>query len=343
MQMQRTDADKLVIRTQTIVLTVSILLLATKWLAFWLTQSVSILTDALESIVNVVAGLISLFSLVVSARPRDTNHPYGHGKIELVSASIEGILISIAGGLIIYESINRLINPQELKSLDFGLLLVAGAGLTNFILGVICVRTGQRNQSIALVASGRHLQSDAYSTLGIILGLIILLLSGWGWVDPAVAIIFGVIIIYTGFRILRGTVAGIMDEADYDLLKKVILVLYTHKRVNWIDLHNLRIIKYGKILHLDAHLTVPWFLNIKEAQEEINAMENIVGNKFGESIELFVHSDSCEEFSCRICRKPDCKVRQHPFEKEILWDLDNVTQNKKHGQEPDAGLPIQGP
>ena len=301
-------------------------------MAFFLTGSVSILTDALESIVNVVASLISLYSLTVSARPRDHNHPYGHGKIELVSASIEGILISIAGGLIIYESIFRLIHPKELEALDFGLILVAVAGLVNYLLGVLCVRTGKKHQSLALTASGRHLKSDAYSTLGIIIGLGILLLTRWAWVDSAVAIIFGVIIVFTGLNILRSTVSGIMDEADVNLLKKVIVVLYANKRENWIDLHNLRIIKYGNILHVDAHLTLPWYLNITEAHEELTAIENIIMKKFGESIEMFIHSDSCQEFSCRLCRKTNCQVRQHPFEAEVPWELDNVTMNKKHGE-----------
>ncbi len=325
-------ADRKNIRTQTVVALSSVLLLGVKVLAFVLTASVAILTDALESIVNVVASLISLYSLTVSARPRDHNHPYGHGKIELVSASIEGILILLAGVLIIYESVDRLIHPQDLNALDYGIILIAGAGLANYLLGVLCLRTGKRNGSLALVASGHHLQSDAYSTIGILIGLFLLVITGLAWIDSAVAILFGGIIVFTGIRILRSTVAGIMDEADMSLLKKVIVVLYTNKRENWVDLHNLRIIKYGKILHLDAHLTVPWYLNITEAQEEITAMENIIVKKFGESIELFIHSDGCQDFSCRICRKASCKVRQHPFEQDIPWDLKNVTQNEKHGQ-----------
>ena len=326
---------KINIRIQRWVAIVSFLLLGVKLLAYVMTASVAILTDALESIVNVVASLISLYSLTISARPRDHNHPYGHGKIELISASIEGILISVAGLLIIYESIDRLIHPYALKSLDYGILLVAGAGLVNYLIGLLSVRTGQRNNSLALIASGRHLQSDAYSTVGIIIGLGLLILTQWAWIDSAVAIGFGFLIIFTGFKILRSSVAGIMDEADINLLKKVIVVLYTYKRENWVDLHNLRIIKYGHILHLDAHLTVPWYLNVHEAHQEISAMESIIIQKFGESIELFIHTDGCLEFSCKICQKTDCAVRQHHFEQAVLWDLKNVTQDKKHGQPRD--------
>ncbi|MCB9285657.1 MAG: cation transporter [Lewinellaceae bacterium] len=323
------------IRIQRWVAIVSFLLLGIKLLAYFMTASVAILTDALESIVNVVASVISLYSLTISARPRDHNHPYGHGKVELISASIEGILISVAGLLIIYESIDRLVHPQELRALDYGILLVAGAGLVNYLLGLLCVRTGRRNNSLALVASGRHLQSDAYSTIGIIIGLGLLLLTKLAWIDSAVAISFGLLIIITGIRILRSSVAGIMDEADISLLKKVIVVLYTQKRENWVDLHNLRIIKYGHVLHLDAHLTVPWYLNVYEAHQEISEMESIIVHKFGESIELFIHTDGCLDFSCKICEKSDCAVRQHPFEEAVPWDLKNVTMDKKHGKPPE--------
>ena len=320
------------IRIQRLVVMVSILLLGVKLLAYYLTASVAILTDALEGIVNVVASLISLYSLTISARPRDHNHPYGHGKVEFISASIEGVMITIAGLLMIYESIGRLIDPHELKSLDIGILLVAAAGLANYLLGLLSVRTGRRNNSLALIASGRHLQSDSYSTLGIIIGLGLVLFTDWAWIDSLVAIGFGILIIFTGYKILRSSIAGIMDEADVDLLKKVIVILFAHKRENWIDLHNLRIIKYGHVLHLDAHLTVPWYLNVNEAHEEISEMEAIIVEKFGESVELFIHTDGCKDFSCKICSKKDCQVRQHDFEQTIRWDLDNVTENKSHGK-----------
>lgn len=324
-------AARINIRTQVLIVAGSVVLLVIKMVAYLLTSSVAILTDALESIVNVVASLISLYSLTISARPRDYNHPYGHGKIELISASIEGILISIAGGLIIYESIGRLIHPQPLQSIDIGILLVALTGLANYLMGALGVRTGKKHSSMALIASGKHLQSDALSTLGIIAGLGLLLLTQWLWIDSAVAIGFGLVIVITGFKILRSTVAGIMDEADIKLLRQVITVVYAHKRDNWIDLHNLRIIKYGDILHLDAHLTVPWYLNVLEAHQEVTELENIIAKKFGESIELFIHTDGCMELSCKLCKKADCDVRKHPFEKEVEWHLDNVTNNERHG------------
>lgn len=309
---------------------ISVLLLVAKFIAYYITNSVAILTDALESIVNVAAGFIGLYSLYIAAKPRDINHPYGHGKAEFLSAAIEGTLITSAGTIIIYKAIRYIIAPVELQQLDYGIYLVAATALINFVIGYITFQKGKKNNSLALIASGKHLQSDSYSTFGIIAGLIIIYFTGLTWVDPVVAIIFGAVIIYTGYRILRRSIAGIMDEADIELLKKIVDLLNRNKKENWVDLHNLRVIKYGSVLHVDCHLTVPWYLNVHEAHGEVEALSSLVRNEFGESVELFVHVDGCLPFSCKVCNKQNCNVRKHNFEKRIDWTLENVLQDKKH-------------
>ena len=301
-----------------------------KIIAWHITRSVSVLTDALESTVNVIAGFISLFSLYIAARPRDANHPYGHGKAEFLSAGVEGSLITVAGFIIIYASINSLIHPQPLKQLDDGILLISITALINYITGYYCVKTGKKNNSLALTASGKHLQTDTWSTLAIIAGLILIWFTKLQWIDSVVAIGFAFFIIFTGYRIVRSSVAGIMDEADKALLQRMVALLNANRRVNWIDLHNLRIIKYGNVLHMDCHLTVPWYLTVKEAHVEIDILSLLIKKEFGESVELFVHADACLEFSCRICNKMDCTVRQHAFEKRIEWTIDNISSNTRH-------------
>jgi len=308
---------------------VSVLLLIIKSIAYYLTNSVAILTDALESIVNVTAGFIGLYSLYVAAKPRDFDHPYGHGKAEFLSAAIEGTMITMAGLFIIYKAIKSFIEPVSLQKLDYGIYLVAATALVNFVMGTLSVAKGQRNNSIALIASGRHLQTDSYSTLGIIAGLILLYFTGLKWIDPVVAIVFGVIIIYTGYKILRPSIAGIMDEVDKKLLERLLVLLNNNRRDNWVDLHNLRVIKYGSVLHLDCHLTVPWYLNVVEAHTEVDALSQLVRKEFGESVELFVHTDPCLDFSCPICGK-DCMHRKHNFEKKEDWTLENVLKDQKH-------------
>jgi len=318
------------LKIQRWVAAISVILLVIKLIAYYSTHSVSILTDALESIVNVVAGFIGLYSLHVAYKPRDMDHPYGHGKAEFLSAAIEGTMIGAAGAIILYKAIQNIINPVQLHQIDFGIVLIAFTAVINFVTGYICVRTGKKNNSLALMASGKHLQSDTWTTGGIILGLVLLYFTGFKWIDSAVALLFGLIIIYTGYNIIRHSIAGIMDEADTGLLAKLVEVLNTNRRENWIDLHNLRIIKYGSVLHLDCHLTVPWYLNVHEAHHEIDILAKLIRKEFGETLELFVHSDGCLPFSCKICNKQDCAVRQNNFEKKIIWTLDNISRNKKH-------------
>jgi cation diffusion facilitator family transporter len=324
------DPRKENLRIQQWVVFTALLLFAIKITAYFLTFSVAILTDALESIVNVIAGIIGWYSLYVSAKPRDVDHPYGHGKAEFISAAVEGTLIAIAGLIIIYEAVDHFIHPQPLKKLDYGMYLVASTALINFFVGYNSIRKGKKNNSLALVASGKHLQSDTYSTIGIVIGLALIYFTGYTWIDSAVAIIFAFVIIYTGYKITRSSVAGIMDEADIDLLNSMVTYLNENRRVNWIDLHNLRVIKYGGVLHVDCHLTVPWYLNVNEAHEEIDELIGLIKTRFGESIEFFVHTDGCLEFSCSLCNKFDCPVRRRPFEKRVQWSLQNVLSNKKH-------------
>ncbi|HMH20734.1 MAG TPA: cation diffusion facilitator family transporter [Puia sp.] len=318
------------IRVQQWVVAVAIILFTLKIIAYYLTQSVAILTDALESTVNVIAGVIGLYSLWVAAKPRDVDHPYGHGKAEFLSAAVEGSLVIMAGLIVIYEAIINLIHPHAIQKLDKGIILVAITAIINFVVGAICIHKGRRNQSMALIASGKHLQTDTYSTAGIILGLIIILKTGLLWVDAVVSIIFAGIILYTGYQILRSSIAGIMDEADLQLLNKMIAYLNKRRRANWIDMHNLRVIKYGGLLHVDCHLTVPWYLNVNEAHAEIDALTSMIRSEFGEAMEFFVHSDGCLDFSCMICTKDDCQVRKHAFEEKIEWTLQNLVPNEKH-------------
>jgi cation diffusion facilitator family transporter len=309
---------------------VSVALLVVKFFAYYSTHSVSILTDALESIVNVLAGFIGLYSLYVAAKPRDLDHPYGHGKAEFISAAIEGTMIGSAGAIILYKAIQHLVHPVPLHKIDLGILLIAITAIINFAVGYFCLRTGKKNNSAALMASGKHLQTDTWSTAGIIAGLVLLYFTGYTWIDSAVACLFGCFIVFTGYRIVRSSLAGIMDEADEKLLGRMVEVLNANRQPNWVDLHNLRVIKYGSVLHVDCHLTVPWYLNVNEAHQEIDVLAKLIRKEFGESLELFVHTDGCLYVQCPICIKKDCPVRQHNFEQKITWTLENISQNKKH-------------
>jgi cation diffusion facilitator family transporter len=324
------------LKVQKWITALSIVLFLAKVVAYYLTNSLAILTDALESTVNVVAGVIGLYSLYVAAKPSDEEHPYGHGKAEFVSAAVEGTLIVGGGVLILYETSINLLRPTPLGKLDLGLIMVGITAVMNFVAGYICINIAKKNRSLALHASGKHLQTDTYSTLAIIFGLIVMLITKLYWLDKVIAIIMSLFIIFNGYKIIRQSLAGIMDEQDMELLKEMVKNLNLNRRVNWIDLHNLRIIKYGSQLHIDCHLTVPWYLNVHEAHHEIDLLIDFIQKEFGASIEFFVHTDGCLPFSCRLCDKFTCPVREHPFEHKVEWTLENLLSNQKHRLKPEG-------
>jgi cation diffusion facilitator family transporter len=325
---QQKEIDNL--KLQRWIAVASSVLLIAKFIAYFLTNSVAVLTDALESIVNVVAGFIGLYSLYVAAKPRDKDHPYGHGKAEFISAAVEGTLVLSAGLLIIYSAIANLLFPQPIQKIQTGIYLIAASAVVNWMLGYISLRQGKKNNSLALIASGKHLQTDTYSTIAIIIGLLIISFTGWLWIDSLVALIFGVYIIFTGYKIIRASLAGIMDEADMILLNKMVNLIDKNRRENWVDLHNLRVIKYGNVLHVDCHLTVPWYFNVNQAHSEVDELAKLIRAEYGETLELFVHGDGCMYFQCHICSKQDCPVRQHELKQRVPWTVDNILQNEKH-------------
>ncbi|MBP6809961.1 MAG: cation transporter [Saprospiraceae bacterium] len=322
------------VRVQQWVVITSIVLFVLKVTAYFLTNSVAVLTDALESTVNVVTGFTGLYSLRLAAKPRDDDHPYGHGKIELISASFEGILILVAGLIIVYEALINLMHPHTVGQLDTGIMIVSFTAIVNYALGLWCIRTAREQHSVALEASGKHLHSDTWTTAGIVVGLLLLRFTGIAWIDSAIALVFALFIIVEGGKIIRKTIAGLTDEADAELLKRLIVALNQQKRDNWIDLHNLRVIKYGSVLHLDCHITVPWYFNVNQAHTEVDSLDLLIAKEFDQSLELFVHTDGCvPPGSCRVCPIQNCEVRKAPFEGRLEWTLENVTLNQKHGMD----------
>nr|WP_321376764.1 cation diffusion facilitator family transporter [uncultured Bacteroides sp.] len=317
------------------IVSMSLLILIGKFIAFFFTNSVGILTDAMESIVNVVAGLISFVSLRYAAKPKDKGHPFGHGKIELISASIEGLLIMIAGGMIIYEGIRRLFEPATIGKLDIGIAVVAVAGLMNYIMGWYSIRIGKKYDSIALVAGGKHLQSDTYSTIGLVTGLSLLYFTGLGWIDSSLALIFGSIIMVTGILILRKTIANLMDKADDEILHKMLEVISNVRRPEWVDVHNMKVIKYGSYLFVDCDLTLPWFYNITEGHDACEELRGLLSDKYSDRLLVTIHSDPCLEKHCEHCLMADCKYRKTKYIAALNLTLEELTasdeeRNEKH-------------
>ena len=328
-----TASDKNGFRIQLFAVVVGVLLLVAKFAAFLYTHSNTIFTDALESIVNVLTGCFALYSLHLSSKPKDFDHPYGHGKVEFISAGLEGILIVLAGAVIIGKAALAFFSPPELEHLNIGITIIIISGLVNFGMGMWLVHVGKANHSITLKADGQHLKSDAYTSFGIIIGLGLIILTNVKILDNIVAIIFGLLIIYMGIKLARKSIAGIMDEADEAIIQSIVDNICAQRKPEWIDVHNLRVIQFGNKLHVDCHVTLPWYYTLEAAHNEIEKIAAIINQQHGQRVEFFIHGDSCVPSSCQICMMEDCKVRQHPFKKKIEWNAAILRHNKKHGSE----------
>jgi cation diffusion facilitator family transporter len=312
------------------VLLIGVAIMLLKFVGYFLTHSNALLSDALESIINVVAGAFAYYSIKLAAKPKDIAHPYGHGKIEFVSAGFEGGLILIAGLIIIGKSIMNMLHPVAIEQLNIGAVLATIAGLSNYVLGRFLIKTGQQHQSITLIADGKHLQSDTWSSLGLVAGIILIYVTGWVWLDNVFAIFFAVIIIVTGSKLVRKSLAGLMDEADEYVLNDVVKVLNDNRKPIWIDFHNLRIQQYGSSFHIDCHITLPWYNDLKTTHDELKNIEELITDKFHHQVELFIHPDPCLPFSCNLCQLNNCSVRQNPFAQKIEWTIENILLNEKH-------------
>ena len=309
---------------------IGILLFIGKLVAWKLTNSDAVFSDAMESIVNVISAFMGLYALYLASKPRDENHPYGHGKVEFVTSAIEGCLISIAGVMIIYEGTNSLLSDKVLNKLDWGIWIIAGTAIINYILGYISIQKGKAENSVVLVSSGKHLQSDTITTLGVVVSLVLVYFTKLIWIDSVVALIFGVYIIVIGYKIIRKSLSGIMDEADPEMLERLASFLNENRKAEWIDVHNMKIQQFGSRLHIDAHITLPWYFELRTAHDEMEEMIKLIAENTDRKVEFNFHMDDCKPTSCAICQIENCPVRQHVFTKKVDWNGENISQPDKH-------------
>jgi len=309
----------------------SSLICAVKFWAFFATDSLLILSDALESIINVAGSAFAWYSIYLAGKPRDMDHPYGHGKIEFFSIGFEGGMIFLAGIGILVQAVTYFIKPKELHQLQTGIWLSAGAGVANFLLGYFLLIMGKRSNSITLQGNGHHILSDGYTSLGVIAALVLIWFTGAKWIDPLASVIAAILLIYTGSKLVRKAIRGLMDEVDMKLIEEITTILITNRRPNWIDVHNLRVQRYGSNFHVDCHVTLPYYFSLEQVHKEISEMDEILNKNFKKgSIEFFIHTDPCIELSCMHCLLSDCTVRRKSFVKKIEWSSENLLPNKKH-------------
>lgn len=311
-------------------LCISVILMLAKFGAYFITHSNAILTDAAESIVNVLASSFAFYSIYLATLPKDENHPYGHGKVEFFSAFVEGTLIGIAGLIIIFKSSYDLIVPREIFQLLDGAVIIAVTGLVNMLVGYYLIRVGKKERSLTLEADGKHLLTDAVTSGGLVVGILLIKVTEIYWLDSVISILLGFYIVYSGYKLTRKSVGGLMDESNVELVKTIVDILQQNRHNAWIDVHNLRAQQYGADLHIDCHITLPYYYDLNQVHTEISDIDKLINGNAERDTELFIHADPCLPECCNYCKIKQCHVRQEPFTEEIRWTVENATKNKKH-------------
>ena len=292
--------------------------------AYFLTGSTAIFSDAAESIVHILATSMALFSIILSNKPADESHPYGHNKVEYFSAGIEGLLILTAAFVIIYSAITEIIKGPELEKLDIGAIIIFLAALVNMFLGLYLIRIGKRTNSITLIADGKHVLTDSYTSAGVILGVLLVLLTGYKLLDPIFAIAVALNIIYTGYKLIRESVGGLMDESNKEVIDKLSDILIKNKKEYWIDIHELRYWQSGNRIFVDFHLILPYYFTIQQSHTEENEIEKIIRDEFKDA-QIKIHFDYCRPPDvCRFCDYQACTVRKDEFKIKFNWNAEKL-------------------
>ncbi len=311
-------------------LATGILLMLIKFVAYFITGSNAIFSDAAESIVNVVASGFAYYSIYLASQPKDQNHPYGHGKVEFFSVFVEGGMIFIAGSVILIKSIYNIFFPEAVSNVEEGIYLILATSLINLGVGFYLMKRGKALRSLTIEADGKHLQVDAISSFGLIAGLLIMKFTNQPWIDIALSMCLGAFILFNGYKLLRKSISGLMDESDTEIVQEVVDVLNKNRQENWIDVHNLRVQRYGQEMHIDCHLTLPKYYTLTKVHDEISAFDQILNANLESKTEFFIHADPCMPECCHYCHVENCPIRSEDFRKEIEWNVDNVTKNVKH-------------
>lgn len=265
-----------------------------KFAAFLATGSVSLLSDALEGIINFVAALIVLITLKIVEQPPDEIHQYGHDKAEYFSSGIEGTLIVIAALSILITSVNRLLNPQPLEQIGLGLMLALLASGINLIVGQILIRTGKKHDSITLEADGKHLMSDVWTSVGVVIGLAIAVLTGQEWLDPVVAMLVGLKIGWEGIQIFRRSTHGLMDAAIAPQERAMVEDILNDHCQDGIEWHALRTRQSGARRFISVHILVPGSWTVQQGHDLLEHIESDIRSQINHC-SVFTHVEPIED------------------------------------------------
>jgi len=244
-----------------------------KYAAYYITGSIALFSDALESIINMVTAVAAFLAVRVSAAPADANHPYGHHKVEYFSAVLEGVLIIVAALAILREAYLGLMTPKIVDAPMEGLALNAIAGVINAAWSWTLIHRGRRLRSPALVADGRHLLTDVVTSAGVLVGLLLVPVTGWHWLDPALAAVVAVNILWSGWGLMKESIGGLMDEALPEATLTRVREIIAKNAEGAIEAHDLRTRHAGRMTFIDFHLVVPGAMSVTEAHDICDRLE----------------------------------------------------------------------
>lgn len=306
-------------------LSFGIVLLAFKFYAYHVTNSQSIFSDALESIVNVIAAVITVIVIIIASKPADEDHPYGHGKIESMASTFEGGAILLAGILIVIQAVQVFIHGAKVDEVDIGLAIVVGAGVVNGVLGFFLHARGKKLYSEALKSSGIHLMTDTLTSVGVVAGLLLVKFTGLNWIDPLVAAIFGSMLVFAGGKILVRSGNILVDAHDVETLELIANLFEKHYRPGVIQIHFTRVIRSGAYHHIDCHMVIPEFWSVLEAHDFSERFEKAIIQDYPVDGELHIHHDPCRRAFCETCELSHCPVRQAEFIARKTPSFEDIT------------------
>jgi cation diffusion facilitator family transporter len=301
------DLSRQEVRAAVLSLLVGIVLLTAKLVAYLLTDSAAIFSDALESIVNVLAASLALYSIVLAHRPADVDHPYGHGKVEFMSAGFEGGMMMVAALVILLRGVEQLVGGPRINSgqIPIGLALVGGAGAVNLVVGLYLVQRGRKGGSLTLEADGKHLLADAVTSAGVLAALALVKLTGWPRLDPLAAVVAAAWVAREAWSLLRRSAAGLMDERDIADDTMVRGILDSHigsagKEPRICSYHKLRMRHTGRYHWVDFHIMVPAALDVRRGHEIASAIEYEIELALAMG-NATAHVEPCLEAACAAC------------------------------------------
>jgi len=295
--------------------------------AYYAAGGAGFLSDAGESLLNLLTAVVGTYGAFLARQPRDRDHPYGHGKVDDLVSALQALLVG-AGGLLLGYTI-LMGNFERLQYVPRALLFNALALSLNLLLSVFLFKGSKVFHSQILRSEAWHLLSDVL-TSGLVIFGTVGVWAGWpNFLDRAIGLLLSVFVVWGAARLLGRSALRLIDTQDKAIFARLEKALEAHRRPGWIDVHNVRIQRYGPNLHIDGHVTFPWYWSLQEAHAELKELERTLEGVLGANVEFFWHMDPCEPVCCPYCEVKDCPHRQAPFVRRLSFTMETLYPNQK--------------